>query len=107
MKFLVDAQLPSALCKWIEGRGHQAVYAPDVLPGDTPDSAIAAYAAANQLIVITKDEDFYGLRTQYDYALLWLRCGNLRNAALSEWLSPRWPLIERLLSGGEKLMVLR
>jgi predicted nuclease of predicted toxin-antitoxin system len=35
---------------------------------------------------------------------VWLRCGNITNRALREWLEPRWAEIERLLREGERFI---
>jgi predicted nuclease of predicted toxin-antitoxin system len=107
MRFVVDAQLPSALCQWLEQRGHEAAYVPQVLTGDTSDTIIARYAAAGRFVVITKDEDFSGLIARHDFSLVWLRCGNLRNAELYQWLETRFSLVEHLLAKGERLIILR
>ena len=107
MKFLVDAQLPPALCRWLEARGHEAMHIAEALPGATPDRLVAAHAARLGMVLVTKDEDFLLRFPPEDYVLLWLRCGNCTNTALSRWLSPRWEEIERLLAKGERLVEVR
>ncbi|WCM27532.1 DUF5615 family PIN-like protein [Sphingomonas sp. QA11] len=44
MKFLVDAQLPPALCRWLDARGQQAVHVADIGLVAASDATIAAYA---------------------------------------------------------------
>lgn len=107
MKFLVDAQLPPALCGWLTERGHDAVhvFALDMVAAS--DAVIAAHAVADQRCIISKDEDFLVLRYHLSFALLWLRCGNATRAALFAWLEPRWTDIERLLANGETLVEVR
>jgi predicted nuclease of predicted toxin-antitoxin system len=107
MKFLVDAQLPSGLCNWLEERAHEAAYVASVLSGDRSDDDIARFAAEHDLIVVTKDHDFLTLQPRYGHALLWLRCGNMRNALLYDWLEPRWSLTEASLAEGERLVEIR
>ena len=107
MKFLVDAQLPPALCRWLEQRGHQAVHVTAIGFASASDQAIADYAAEHQLMVLTKDEDFLYLRLPNRFALLWLRCGNATTRALTAWLGARWNRVEALLSAGERLIELR
>lgn len=60
MNFLIDAQLPSRLTNVLTDLGCEAMHV-DLLPkGDeTPDDEIAKYADKNNLMVITKDFDFY------------------------------------------------
>lgn len=107
MNFLVDAQLPPALCRWPEARGHGARHCHALGLGAAPDADIAALAEAESLILITKDDDFLRLRLPDRFAVLWLRCGNTTNAALTAWLEPRWPQIETLLQSGERLVEVR
>ena len=104
MKFIIDAQLPPALCLWLEGYGHQAVHVAAIGLGAASDRAIANHAEANGLILISKDEDFLTLRLPDRFRLLWLRCGNATNAALMVWLNARWRQIEALLDAGERLI---
>lgn len=104
MKFLIDAQLPPALCGWLEARGHEAEH---VGPGAVPDGMIADPAEAEGLILISKDEDFRLLRLPDRFALLWLRGGNNTNAALSEWLEARWGQVEAWLASGKRFIEMR
>ena len=104
MNFLIDAQLPPALCRWLEARGHKAVHVMDALSVSATDAAIAGYCEANGLVLITKDEDFLTLRLPDRFCLLWLRCGNATNRALSAWLEARWLKIEQLLQGDERVI---
>ncbi|MEH3101492.1 DUF5615 family PIN-like protein [Sphingomonas adhaesiva] len=90
MRFLVDAQLPPALCIWLNARGHEAFHVGTQLPGTTPDHAVAAFAIENACVLMTKDEDFLTRHPPDDYVLLWLRVGNATNRALLSWLEPRW-----------------
>lgn len=107
MKFLVDAQLPPGLCDWLAARGHEAAHVHAILPGQTPDAAIAVYAELEEAILVSKDEDFLVLRLPDRFALLWLRCGNTTNRALAAWLEARWARVEKLLGEGERLIELR
>lgn len=58
MRFLVDAQLPPALARWIADEGHEAEHVGDVGMQAVPDAAIWTYAVAHAAVVVTKDEDF-------------------------------------------------
>lgn len=42
MRFLIDAQLPPALCAWFEERGFAAEHVAERLEGQTADSETAA-----------------------------------------------------------------
>lgn len=107
MRFLIDAQLPPALCGWFEERGFEAEHVSQRLGGQTPDAEIAAFAAAEGFILVTKDDDFNLRYPPVDYSLLWLRCGNITNRALREWLLARWDLLLVKLEAGEGLIEVR
>jgi len=107
MRFLVDAQLPPGLCAWLEGRGFAAEHVTEALSGQTPDAAIVDYAERHGLILVSKDDDFATRFPGRSYRLLWLRCGNITNAALSDWLAERWEAIARKLEDGESLIEVR
>lgn len=107
MRFLIDAQLPQALCGWFAEQGHEAVHVAAVLGGQTPDREIADHAVAHQLVLVTKDDDFVLRHPPETYQLVWLRCGNITNRALRGWLDARWPALADLLREGERLVELR
>jgi len=107
MRFLVDAQLPPAFCRWLAERGHDAVHVMDLGLLAATDQEIAARAEEDGLILVSKDEDFLILRLPDRFPFLWLRCGNSTNRALIAWLSPRWGQIEGLLEGGERMVEVR
>ena len=107
MRFLIDAQLPPALARWLRDRGHEAEHVADLGLLGASDVGIAARAEAGGAVLVSKDEDFLTLRLPDRFAFLWLRCGNATNRALIAWLDPRWPEIERLLTGGERFVEVR
>jgi predicted nuclease of predicted toxin-antitoxin system len=107
MKFLIDAQLPPGLCRWFETRGFTAVHVVDVGLGAASDLAIASYAEDEGHTLVSKDDDFLMLRLPNRFALLWLRCGNTTNRALTLWMNERWERVEMLLKSGEGLVELR
>ncbi len=107
MNFLIDAQLPPALSLWLRERGHEAVHVSEVGLTGATDAEIANRAQADGSVLVTKDEDFVTLRLPDRFALLWLRCGNATNAALRDWLGPRWETIERMLEAGERFVEVR
>ena len=57
MRFLVDAQLPPALAKWIADKGHSASAVRDQGLRNSDDGSIANFAAASHWTVVTKNED--------------------------------------------------
>lgn len=107
MRFLVDAQLPPALCRWLCERGEDAVHVGDIGMIAARDADIAARAEADGAVLVSKDEDFVYLRLPDRFAFLWLRCGNATNRALIAWMKSRWPRIRALLASGERLVEAR
>jgi predicted nuclease of predicted toxin-antitoxin system len=85
MKFLIDAQLPFALCKHLLNRGFDIIHT-DNLPNKefTSDSEIRKISVSENRIVITKDADF--LDSYYIKSippkLLLVTTGNIRNRDL-------------------------
>lgn len=66
MKFLVDAQLPRRLTRWLQAEGHETVHTRDLPTGNrTGDATINELSLREQRVVITKDEDFVDL-SYYD-----------------------------------------
>lgn len=106
MRFLVDAQLPPALCSWLRKHGHEAVHVFEIDMVGASDEAIASRSEADRAVLISKDEDFVRLRLPDRFVFLWLRCGNATNRALTAWLA-RWERIEALLLSGERFVEAR
>ncbi|YAG11518.1 hypothetical protein NSTC745_00775 [Nostoc sp. DSM 114161] len=73
MKFLVDAQLPVRLARFLKASVYDTIHTRD-LPDQnaTPDNEINAISIAENRILITKDVDFvnYFLTVQQPYKLL-------------------------------------
>lgn len=109
MKFLVDAQLPPALARWIASQGHHAVHIFDLGLHTADDPVVWRCAEADDSIIVTKDEDFVDrwLLSNEPVRLAWLRKGNCSTRALLEWLQPLWAETVKRLEQGEKLIELR
>ncbi len=107
MKFLIDAQLPPALCGWLRERGHEAVHVFEIGMVAASDVEIAARAEADGAVLVSKDEDFVTLRLPDRFVFLWLRCGNATNRALAGWLELRWAQVVALLDAGERFVEVR
>ncbi|KAB8335228.1 hypothetical protein SD80_002495 [Scytonema tolypothrichoides VB-61278] len=85
MKFLVDAQLPVRLARFLESAGYDTIHTKD-LPhkNATSDTEINAISIRDNRIVITKDSDFLNsfLTIQEPYKLLLITTGNINNLEL-------------------------
>lgn len=109
MIFLIDAQLPPALARWLTEQGHTAEHVDDLELRDADDIVIWNYALSSGAIIVTKDEDFAErtARTPTGPVILWLRLGNATNRVLIQWLSPRWEEITDHLDAGNRLIEVR
>lgn len=59
MRFLVDAQLPARLARYLTDAGHDALHSSDLPAGNrTTDEEIARRADTEDRVVVTKDRDF-------------------------------------------------
>jgi predicted nuclease of predicted toxin-antitoxin system len=58
MRFLVDAQLPPALARWLVTAGHEAEHVADRGMQSASDAAIWDLALQENAAILTKDEDF-------------------------------------------------
>jgi predicted nuclease of predicted toxin-antitoxin system len=87
MKFLVDAQLPVRLARFLQASGQDAIHTKD-LPqkNSTSDTQINDISIQQERIVITKDSDFVNsfLTIQKPYKLLLITTGNIKNSELKE-----------------------
>lgn len=107
MRFLIDAQLPPALCGWFKERSLSASHVINELGGQTPDRKIAAYVEQHEFVLVTKDDDFLRRYPPIRSRLIWLRCGNISNRGLRLWLDARWTAIEARLNEGERVIEVR
>jgi predicted nuclease of predicted toxin-antitoxin system len=109
VNFLVDAQLPPALARWIVTQGHQATHVFDLGFHTADDPVIWERARNEQAVIISKDEDFVDrwLLSDQPVSFVWIRKGNCSNRALLAWLEPLWPDALKRLEQGEKFIELR
>ena len=109
MRFLVDAQLPSALARLLREHGHDAEHVTDVGPSDAPDRDVWRYALEHGAVIVTKDEDFADMVATGREAppVVWIRTGNTRRAALLAWFTPLIDRIVEVVGAGDRLVELR
>ncbi len=84
MRFLVDAQLPAALARWLTSIGHDAQHVSEVGLASASDDQIWLAAQQFGAAIITKDQDF-ALRRSFARpgpAVIWIRFGNTRKTEL-------------------------
>ena len=87
MKFLLDAQLPLRLARWMREQGHDVVHTKDLPDGNrTEDRDINRISLREQRAVVTKDGDFIDtlLLQQAPHRLVLISTGNISNGDLLE-----------------------
>lgn len=109
MRFLVDAQLPPALARLLRAHGHEAEHVTEIGPADAPDQDLWQYALKHSAVIVTKDEDFADMVAtgREAPAVVWVRIGNTRRAALLTWFEPLIDRIVELVESGDRLVELR
>lgn len=100
MKFIIDAQLPRRLAKWLVEAGHDALHTLDLPVGNrTSDAMICEIASREMRVVITKDSDFvdsFYLRGTPPKILL-VSTGNIPNPQLEALFAANLgPIIQSL-----------
>lgn len=88
MRFLVDAQLPPALARWLAGKCFVAEHVFDLHMETASDSEIWSRAESTCAVIVTKDEDFVALATSSSSGprVLWVRLGNSTRRELLAWM---------------------
>ena len=106
MRFLVDAQLPPALARWLAANGHTAEHVADRHLEAASDSAIWDCGLRETAAIITKDEDFALRKTLNDTgpAVVWIRLPNTRRRELLARFEIALPDVLSALERGEGLI---
>jgi predicted nuclease of predicted toxin-antitoxin system len=109
VKFLVDANLPPALARWLASEGHEAHHVSDLGMEAMPDREIWARARELDACVVTKDEDFVLLQAldRAGPAVIWIRIGNAVRNVLLRQLPTLWPAVIIAIERGEKIIEVR
>ena len=108
MHFLVDAQLPPGLARWLTAQGYPSEHVNDLDLGAAPDGEIEAKARELQAIVWSKDSGFADrARQSPGMQVVWVRIGNTTNASLRERLAPLLTVIAAALEDGETVIEIR
>ena len=106
MRFIVDAQLPPALARWLTAQGHQAEQVADKHMQAASDAAIWDFALREAAIIVTKDEDFAQRKvlSENGPAVVWIRLPNTRRPQLLAWFAKILPDVLSALERGETLI---
>jgi predicted nuclease of predicted toxin-antitoxin system len=106
MRFMVDAQLPPALARWLGEHSCAATPVREVGLRESDDGSIRNFASAGDWVLITKDEDLVErwLNSVEGPPIVWLRIGNCTNRVLFAWLEPLLPEIRKQLESGQRIV---
>ncbi|MBV2183918.1 MAG: DUF5615 family PIN-like protein [Rhizobium sp.] len=106
MLFLVDAQLPPALARWLSESGHDALHVMDCDMQSASDREIWDFAVNRGAVIVTKDEDFAQRKvlTGQGPSIVWVRVPNARRRDLLVWFERAMPEISRALERGDTLI---
>jgi predicted nuclease of predicted toxin-antitoxin system len=108
MRFLVDAQLPPALARWLSAQGYIEDHVKDLGLTGATDRTIWARAIADGATIITKDLDFLLLQRQLPgSAIIWITLGNCSRADLLTRMEKSLPELLDALSSGETMIEIR
>ena len=91
--FLVDAQLPPALTRWVASSGHDCKHVADLNLATASDNAIWDYAAKANLVIVTKDEDFAQRKSlaKGGPAIVWIRWPNNTASRIAHQVAAAFP----------------
>ena len=105
-RFLVDAQLPPALARWLEAQGHQAEHIFDIGGDGITDGEIWLRALSTGAIIVSKDEDFTlrAIREVNGPRVIWVRAGNSKRAELLTLFAGLLPAILEAIDRGERII---
>ena len=108
MRFLIDAQLPPGLARWLSAQGYPSDHVNNLGLGAASDDEIEAKAAELQAVIWSKDSDFADRsRRAQGPQVVWIRLGNTSNAALQANIAQQLPTIRAALAAGEALIEIR
>ncbi len=109
VKFLIDAQLPPALARFLSANGLHSIHIADLGAKEATDSWIWNKAVAENWVLVTKDEDF-SLRVTLSKeapVIVWIRIGNASRRELLRRVEPMVGLWVERIRAGERVLEIR
>jgi predicted nuclease of predicted toxin-antitoxin system len=109
VNFVVDNQLPNALCSFLTAQGHQSIHVLNLGMDEATDLEIWKYATHGDWIVVSKDDDFLHLanRAGDSGKLLWVRIGNCRKEKLLQTFEKELADVVRAFNEGNRIVEIR
>jgi predicted nuclease of predicted toxin-antitoxin system len=104
--FLIDANLPPALCAVFSAHGYGATHLQDLDMEQAADLAIWKRCDRDQAVIVTKDRDFASLALSQPEAcpVILVRVGNLRRGALLAKFDSVMQNLVNALDNGDKII---
>lgn len=106
MHFLIDAQLPPALARWLSDQGYSADHVVDLGLGGASDEVIWDHALTNAQVIVSKDDDFAIRRSLVAIGppIVWVRFGNVSRTQTIARFERVLPVVIEALNQGEALV---
>jgi predicted nuclease of predicted toxin-antitoxin system len=106
MRFLVDAQLPPALARWLAEQGEEAERVMDRDLQSASGRQIWEFAVKHTAVILTKDEDFAQRQAATDTgpAIVSVRLPNARRRDILEWFGKALPSLVAALENEEPII---
>lgn len=108
MRFLIDAQLPPRLARWLGDLGHNASHVAELGLVSATDQEIWDTAIERGAVLVTKDQDFAIARTAASEgpSVIWVRLGNTDNDTLIARFVQALDAIEAAVGRGDAVVEL-
>ncbi len=101
--YILDENMPSTVPLWLNEDFIHVLNISD----NFSDNDIWNYALANDLIIITKDVDFYNryLSSSNSPKIIWFRTGNIKKKDFYKFIEQIWFEIEIMIPSGSFIVV--
>lgn len=101
--YILDENLPSTVPLWNNKKFIHVLQISDIFS----DTDIWQYAITNNLIIITKDADFYNryLSSAKSPKVIWFRTGNLKKKAFYQFVERVWHETEIMVQSSSFVII--
>lgn len=101
--FILDENLPSTVPLWSNKKFKHILEISDKFS----DTDIWQYAVSNQLIIVTKDTDFYNryLSSANSPKVIWFRTGNIKKKAFYQFIDRIWTEVEIMIQSSSFVII--
>jgi predicted nuclease of predicted toxin-antitoxin system len=109
VNFVIDANLPPALARWLASEGHKAHHLDELGKDRATDREIWSFARDRAACIVTRDEDFVLLQAldRSGPPVVWIRIDNPTRRVLLQRLPAIWPAVVSALERGDKIVEVR